>query len=67
MMAICQNMGSFDLQGLILKYFSQKHVLIRSSRLIFSQKVQLSLLVLFIFHITHVKKKVTQQECALIL
>ena len=63
MMAICQNMGSFDLQGLILKYFSQKHVLIRRSRLIFSHKVQLSLLVLFIFHITHVKKVYSTRMC----
>ena len=55
-MASCQNMGIFDFQGLILKYFSQKHVLIRSSRLIFSQKVQLSLLVLFSIHISHVEK-----------
>ena len=59
-------MGIIDIKGLILKYFSQKHALIRNFMLIFSQKVQLSL-VQFIIHITHVKKKFTQQEYALIL
>ena len=47
-------MGIIDIKGLILKYFSQKHALIRNFMLIFSQKVQLSLLVLFML------KKFTQ-------
>ena len=39
----CQNKGKFYFQGLILKDYKQKNVLIRNSRLIFSQKVQVSL------------------------
>ena len=58
----CQNKGKFYFQGLILKDYKQKNVLIRNSRLIFSQKVQVSLL-----HYKLCLKKFILQKCAQIL
>ena len=53
-MASCQNMGIFDIQGLILKYFSQKHALVRNSTLIFFTKS--TIIIIGTIHISHVKK-----------